>query len=247
MANYNRIVHNLFFNPSLTNADRIITMSENTKKSIVEYFNIEPSKITVIYEGVDEKFKPYDKKEVISVLSHYAIERPYLLAVGTLEPKKNYIKLLKAYKALKTDLDLVIVGKKGWKADDIFKTIEALGLKERVKLLGYIHIDDLPYLYNGAEIFVFPSLYEGFGLPLLEAMACGVPVVCSNTSSLDEISGDAALKFNPESTDEIVSQIKRLINDNELQDTLHNKGAKRAKLFSWDKTAQQTLAVLKGK
>lgn len=245
MANYNRLIHRIFFTSSMRNANHIITMSEHTKKSIVEHFNIVPTKISVIYEGVDEKFKPLDKMEAKKILQRYSIERPYLLSVGTLEPKKNYTRLLKAYNAVKTDLDLIIVGKKGWKADDIFKTIASLGIKERVKILGYVQNDDLPYLYNGAEVFVFPSLYEGFGLPLLEAMACGTPVICSNTSSLAEISGDAAIKFNPESVDEIVNQLQRVIDDNDLKRRLTKLGLARAKEFSWDKTAKQTLAILK--
>jgi len=247
MANYNLLIHNLFFLSSLKNSNHIITISNFIKKDLIEHFHIPSEKITTVYLGVDDKFHMIEKEEVLSALNQFSITRPYILSVGTIEPKKNYIRLLQAYKALKTDLDLVIVGQKGWKANDIFKTIDKLGLKERVKILGYVQIDDLPYLYNGAEVFVFPSLYEGFGLPLIEAMACGVPVICSNTSSLDEIGGDAALKFNPESIDELVSQIENLINNQTLKETLRNKGRERAKQFTWDKTAQQTLAVLKGK
>jgi glycosyltransferase involved in cell wall biosynthesis len=238
MENYNLLIHKLFFLSSLKNADHIITISNFIKQDLIMHFNIPSEKIITIYLGVDDKFHIIEKSKVLSVLNRYSINRPYILSVGTLEPKKNYIRLLNAYKALKTDLDLIIVGKKGWKANDIFKTIDSLGLKKRVKILGYIQNDYLPYLYNGAEVFIFPSLYEGFGLPLLEAMACGAPVICSNTSSLAEISGEAVLKFNPNSVDELVLRIEQLLNNSELKETLRNKGFTRAKQFSWDKTAQ---------
>ena len=246
MANYNLLIHKLFFGPSLKIADYIITISNFTKQCLLEHFRIPSEKIITIYCGVDDKFRPYEKREVLTVLNRYSIHRPYILSVGTLEPKKNYLLLLKAYQAMKTDYDLIIIGKIGWKATVIFKMIDTLGLKERVKILGYVESDELPFFYNGAEVFVFPSLYEGFGLPLLEAMACGVPVICSNASSLFEVSSNAALHFNPYSMDELVFQIERLIGNNELKQTLRAKGFARAKEFSWEKTAKQIFAVLKG-
>ncbi|MCX7785257.1 MAG: glycosyltransferase family 4 protein [candidate division WOR-3 bacterium] len=245
MANYNRLIHKMYFEKSLLNAHHIITMSNYTKKALVDFFNIKSEKISVIYEGVDEKFQPYDRNQTTKTLSHYLINRPYLLAVGTLEPKKNYPLLLKAFQSLKIDWDLIIIGKKGWKSNGIFKTIDKLGINQRVKILGYVKIEDLPYFYNGAEIFVFPSLYEGFGLPLLEAMACGTPVVCSNSSSLPEIGKDAVLYFNPYSVDELTNQLTKLINDAKLRQELSQKGIARAQEFSWQKTARQTLEVLK--
>ncbi len=246
MENYNRLIHKMFFKKSLLNANRIITMVNYTKKALIDLFNIKPEKITVIYEGVDEKFRQYDRSEVTKILNNYKINRPYILAVGTLEPKKNYPLLLKAFQSLKLDWDLIIIGKKGWKSQEIYNTIDKLGIKNKVKILGYVSIEDLPYFYNGAEIFVFPSLYEGFGLPLLEAMACGVPVICSNSSSLPEIGKDAVLYFNPYSVDDLINQLLKLINDEKLRQNLREKGIYRAKDFSWQKTAQQTLEVLKG-
>lgn len=246
MENYNRLIHKMFFKKSLLNADHIITMANYTKKALIDLFNIETEKITVIYEGVDEKFRQYDRSEVTKILNHYKINRPYILAVGTLEPKKNYPLLLKAFQSLKLDWDLIIIGKKGWKSKEIYQTIDKLRIKNKVKILGYVKIEDLPYFYNGAEIFVFPSLYEGFGLPLLEAMACGVPIICSNSSSLPEIGKDAVLYFNPYSVDDLINQLLKLIHDEKLRQNLKEKGISRAKDFSWQKTAQQTLRILKG-
>lgn len=245
MTNYNRFIHNIFFAKSLKSADSIIAMSEATKQSIIEKFGINENKINVIYEGVSKSFRPYQPEEVKSILNQYGLNKPYLLSVGTLEPRKNYPLLLRAFKGLKTDCNLVIIGKPGWKFEKIFASINDLKLGNRVKILGYVKDEDLPYLYNGAEIFVFPSIYEGFGLPVLEALACGTPVICSNSSSLPEVGGDAVIYFNPNSADELVTKVNQLLTDNELKKLLIQKGLNRVKLFTWDKTAQKTWRVLK--
>jgi glycosyltransferase involved in cell wall biosynthesis len=246
MANYNRFVHNLFFKSSIKNADHIMTMSEFTKQSIINYFNIDKSKITVIYGGVNENFCPYGKEKVQAVLMRYGLKKPYILSVGTLEPRKNYSVLLQAFKNLNTDYNLVIVGKEGWKAKSIFNTIRTLQLENRINILGYIEINDLPYLYNGAELFVFPSIYEGFGLPVLEALACGVPTICSNASSLPEVGGYAVVYFNPNSVDELHLKMQQVLDSNQLRESLKEKSIIQAKKFNWDITAQRSLAVLKG-
>lgn len=246
MANYNRLIHNLFFKPSVKYADHIITMSEFIKKSIVEYFGIDGAKIATIYEGVSNKFRPYEKNEVLSVLDRYGLKKPFILSVGTLEPRKNYPILLQAFKHLKIDYDLVVVGKKGWKADNVFTTIRNLGLENRVIILGYVNGEDMPYLYNAAEVFVFPSIYEGFGLPVLEALASGVAVVCSNSSSLPEVGGDAAIYFDPKSVDALTVKIQKILQDNQLRSSLREKGFIQARKFDWKITAQKTLAILKG-
>ena len=245
MTNYNRFIHNIFFAKSLKSADSIITMSEATKQSIIEKFEINDNRINVIYEGVSELFKPYQPEQVTSVLNQYGLNKPYLLSVGTLEPRKNYPLLLRAFKELKTDYDLVIIGKPGWKFEKVFTTINDLKLSERVKILGYVKDKDLPFFYNGAEIFVFPSIYEGFGLPILEALACGKPIVCSNSSSLPEVGGDAVIYFDPNSVDELVVKVNQLLTNSELKKVLIQRGLSRAKLFTWDKTAQKTWGVLK--
>ncbi len=245
MANYNRFIHNLFFKPSIKSADHIITMSEYTKQSIIDYFSISPDKITVIYEGVSEKFRPYQKEEILSVLAQYQIKSPYILSVGTLEPRKNYMVLLKAFKQLKGNFDLVIVGKRGWKSQEIFDTISELQLYNRIKILGYVNDNDMPYLYNGAELFVFPSVYEGFGLPVLEALACGIPTVSSNASSLSEIGGEAVKYFSPNSIDDLLKKMQDVLDSSEAKKSLRYNGIIQAQKFNWEDTAKKTLTILK--
>ncbi len=252
MATYNRFVHRLFFASSLAKADAIITMSEAVKKSLLYYFAFPQDRlglgdrITVIYEGVDEQFHPYEKEEVKRVLDRYQLKRPYILSVGTLEPRKNYPVLFRAFARLKVDWDLVIIGKPGWKWGEIFAARKALKLTERVKILGYVKDWELPLFYNGAEILVLPSLYEGFGLPVIEALACGIPVICSATGSLPEVGGDACLYFNPHSDEELHFKITSLLSNSELRKTLRERGIRRAQNFTWEKTAEKTLKVLKG-
>ncbi len=245
MTNYNRFIHNIFFAKSLKSADSIITMSEATKQSIIEKFGINENRINVIYEGVSKSFRPYQPEELKSILNKYGLNKPYLLSVGTLEPRKNYPVLLRAFKRLKTDWDLVIVGKKGWKFQNILLTIKDLKLADRVKILGYVEDAELPFFYNGAEIFIFPSIYEGFGLPILEALACGTPVICSNSSSLPEVGGDAVIYFDLNSVEELVVKVNELLANSELKKVLIQRGLNRVKLFTWDKTAQKTWGVLK--
>jgi glycosyltransferase involved in cell wall biosynthesis len=245
MANYNRFIHNIFFKPSIKSADHIITMSEYTKQSIIDCFSISSDKITVIYEGVSEKFRPHQKEEILSVLARYQIKSPYILSVGTLEPRKNYMVLLKAFKQLNSNFDLVIVGKKGWKSQEIFDTISELQLHNRIKILGYVDDNDMPYLYNGAEVFVFPSVYEGFGLPVLEALACGVPTISSNASSLPEIGGEAVKYFNPNSIDDLQKKMQDVLDSSEVKRTLREKGIIQAQKFNWEDTARKTLTILK--
>ncbi|MBS4015543.1 MAG: glycosyltransferase family 4 protein [Candidatus Latescibacteria bacterium] len=246
MANYNRFVHNLYFQQSVHQSDHIITMSEHTKKSIIDNFKFCPDRITVIYEGVNPDFKLLPKQEVQPVLQRYQIQKPYFLAVGTLEPRKNYPVLLQAFKHFSKDYDLVIIGKQGWKAQKIFKMISDLQLEKSVKILGYVHVNELPHFYNGAELFIFPSLYEGFGLPLVEAMACGAAVICSNASCLPEIGGDAAVYFHSQSVDQLTSKIEQVLTSPQLRQSLREKGIRQASNFNWNITAQKTLAVLKG-
>lgn len=245
LSYYGRLLHKLFFKKSLNRAQHIITMSEIIKQNLVDHFSIAPQKITVIYEGVSELFHPYDQTEVLKFRQDVGLTKPYLLTVATLEPCKNYPTLIKAFKKLNTDLDLVIIGKKGWRYQEIFSLIRELKLTERVKIIGYVPQDNLPLFYNAAELYVHPSWYEGFGLPVLEALACGTPTIVSNSSSLVEIGGDAVLYFNPNSVDELVFKIETLLKDSELKKNLSAKGIEQAKNFSWEKTAQKTLSILR--
>jgi glycosyltransferase involved in cell wall biosynthesis len=245
LSHYGRLLHKLFFKKSLNRAQHIIAMSEVIKQNLTNHFSIDPKKISVIYEGVSELFHPYDQSEVLRFRQEADLSKPYLLTVATLEPCKNYPTLLKAFKRLNIDFDLVIIGKKGWRHQEIFSLIRELKLTERVKIIGYVPQANLPLFYNGAELYVHPSWYEGFGLPVLEAMACGTPTIASNSSSLTEIGGNAVLYFNPNSIDELVFKIETLLADSELRKNLTRKGIERAKNFTWEKTAQKTLAVLK--
>jgi glycosyltransferase involved in cell wall biosynthesis len=187
--------------------------------------------------------------EVQPVLERYQLSQPYILYVGSIEPRKNLLRLLQAYARLRKDLPgwkLVLVGaRNAWKSTPISEEMRKLNLAPWVQLTGYIPEEDLPALYNGAGLFAFPSLYEGFGLPVLEAMACGTPVITSNVSSLPEVAGDAALLVDPYNVEEIAAAMVNVLSDQELSEDLHRRGLERSKEFSWERTAQQTLEVYK--
>ncbi|MEM3503760.1 MAG: glycosyltransferase family 1 protein, partial [Nitrososphaeria archaeon] len=176
----------------------------------------------------------------------YGIKSPYILHVGHYLPRKNTVTLLKAYKKLKRrgiDEKLVIVGIGVWQHDKVLKTVKELALEDDVKLLGYVPEEDLPKLYNVAKLFAFPSLHEAFGLVILEAMACGCPVITSNIFSMPEIAGDAALFINPYDENDLMERIYHFLTNSRVQETLRMKGLKRASLFSWERCAQETLQV----
>ncbi|MEM2592743.1 MAG: glycosyltransferase family 1 protein [Thermofilaceae archaeon] len=229
-------------------ADAVIAVSECTKRDAVRAYGIPEEKITVIYEGVSPRFRPADPEAVQAVRAKYGLPEHFILYVGTIEPRKNLVALLEAYAAILTRntqhaIRLVIVGKKGWLYEGFFRRLRELGLEERVHFTGYVPDEDLPALYSAADLFVFPSLYEGFGLPVLEAMACGVPVVCSNTSSLPEVAGDAALLVNPTDVQALAAAIERALTDEALRASLRARGMERARRFTWEETALRTLKV----
>lgn len=239
-----RYYKNFITSFAVKKADHIIAVSENTKRDIMELFKVDNRKITVIYNGVNPCFRQISgKDEIAPVKRRYGIDGQFILSVGTIEPRKNITRVISAMKILwgnkKVDHDLILVGKAGWLVK------KALGgeLPEKVKILDNVTTEDLPKIYNAAEVFVYPSLYEGFGLPLLEAMACGVPAITSGTSSLPEVAGDAALKVDPYNIKELADSITRLLSDAELRVELSKKGLERAKIFSWDKTAMETMEV----
>jgi glycosyltransferase involved in cell wall biosynthesis len=220
-----------------------------TKCDLIERYGTEPDKITVVYPGYDEAtFQPVRDEEVIeAVKARYGIAGDYILFVGTLQPRKNLIRLVKAFADCRSpiaDCRLVIAGKKGWLYQEIFRRVEELGLEKKVVFTGYVPEGDLPALLSGAHLFVFPSLYEGFGLPVLEAMACGTPVVCSNASSLPEVAGDAALMVDPLDVEGLATAMERVLSDEELRAELTERGFKQARKFSWERCARETLAVL---
>ena len=220
-------------------ASLIIANSLATKNDLVEE-GISPEKIRVTYLAPAKVFKPITNLEKLAKMRNkYGLKKPYLLSVGTQEPRKNLKRLIQSFSQLSSvypKLNLVIVGKFGWG--------ERITPVKGVKLLGFIPDEDLSCLYSDAKMFIYPSLYEGFGLPILEAMACGCPVITSNVSSMPELGGDAAIYVNPRSITEITKAIKQLIKaDFSKHKTLMDLGINQAKNFSWDKTARQTLAV----
>lgn len=232
---------------ALENASAVITVSENSKKDIVEYFHVPEERIVVTYEGINKKFyvKP-DASFMEGVQDKFQIKKPYILFVGTLEPRKNIPSLVNAYaqaKPLHADFQLVLAGGLGWVYDEIFDAIEKSSVKENIILTEYILWEELHALYHGASLFVFPSFYEGFGLPPLEAMACGVPVITSNVSSLPEVVGNAAVLVDPHNGDEIRGGMEKVLGDGALREQLIQKGFERAALFSWEKTSEQTLKL----
>ncbi|HDY67923.1 MAG TPA: glycosyltransferase family 1 protein [Candidatus Scalindua sp.] len=229
-------------------AKRIITVSHNSKKDIMRLLNIPGDKISVIYQAISEVFRPVRDSTLLQrILGKYQISSNYIFTVGTLEPRKNIVRLIRAFSILKHlkqyDGQLVIAGAKGWFYDEIFKVVEGLNLKKDVVFTGYVPDRELVYLYNGARIFVFPSLYEGFGLPPLEAMSCGVPVIASRISSLPEVVTDAAILVNPYDFNELAATIADLLHDEKLQTDLIETGFRNIQRFSWDKVARDTLAV----
>ena len=240
------LLHKLLLPRTLKTADKIIADSNSTKKDLMNHFNIPEEKIRVILLAADEKFKPLSNKEIKEAKQKYSLNFPFILYVGTLEPRKNIPSLIKAvYKLKKKNLQykLVIAGKKGWKYKEIFETINKLNLQNDVVFTGYVSDEDLPALYNAADMFVYPSIYEGFGLPPLEAMACGTPVITSNTSSLPEVVGDAGIMIDPPDVDGLADAMHKVLTDGGLRADMTKKGLERAKIFSWEKCARETLEV----
>jgi glycosyltransferase involved in cell wall biosynthesis len=230
-------------------ADKIIAVSEQTKKDLINIMTVPEEKIKVVYEAVNERFIQMDKVYCRDSLIRYNITAPFILYVGTLEPRKNIPTLIKAfYKIKKSGIDykLVIAGKRGWDYKEIFDIIKNLRLQTDVIFTGYVPEEDLPILYNAADLFVYPSLYEGFGLPPLEAMACGTPVITSNVSSLPEVVGGAGVMVDPNCVDGLAKELNEVLKNDDLRKDLRAKGLERAKMFSWNKTAKETLSIYEG-
>lgn len=228
-------------------ADHIIAVSEHTKRDLKNFLKIPDEKITVIPLAVDGMFeKRVGVLEVGEVKRKYQIIRPYLLHVGTISPRKNLeflVKVFAAVAAKKPDLQLVITGKKGWYFENLFQLIDDLGLRDKVIFTGYIPDEDKPALYRAAALFVFPSLYEGVGLPLLEAMRSSCAIISSNVSSMPEVVGKAGILLSPVDEEGWVKNILEVLNRPFLCQTLISEGLKQVKLFSWQKTAQKTVEV----
>jgi glycosyltransferase involved in cell wall biosynthesis len=231
-------------------ADAVIAISEATKRDIVSHLEIPAERVHVVHGGTNPAFRPIeDRQAVAQALAPLGlVPGNYILYVGTIEPRKNLVRLVEAYNQVRRMVSapvpkLVLVGGAGWQFHDVFARIEALDLKNMVVYAGRVSTDLLPALYNGAVLFVYPSLYEGFGLPPLEAMACGVPVVTSNVSSLPEIVGDAGVLVDPTDTQALVATLATLLGDAQRRSDMVARGLARAERFSWTRAAQETLAI----
>ena len=232
---------------SVARATHVLADSMATRNDLIELLHTPDEKITVLYGGVDGRFAPVrDPDKLAAVRARYDIgPEPFILGLGTIQPRKNYQRLIQAFSNLlplghlTSNLRLVIVGGKGWLSDSIFAQVKRLGVADRVMFPGFVDDGDLPALYSAATLFAFPSIYEGFGLPVLEAMACGTPVVTSNTSSLVEVGGDAALLVEPTDVDALADAMRRTLQDAGLRRQLVQRGFEQARRFTWDKAALQ--------
>ena len=229
-------------------ARAVITVSHSARQDILRILNLPPERVHVIHEAPAPWFRPLPPGPWAErVRQRYGLPEPYILYVGTIEPRKNLVRLLHAFYRLRKEHGiphhLILVGQRGWKDEAIFLTITQLGLEQDVRYLGYVPRDDLVALYNLADVFVFPSLYEGFGLPVVEAMACGTPVVTSHRGALAEITHDAAEHVDPTSVASIAAGIARVLLDTARAQELRARGQDRARLFDWEKTARQTAAL----
>jgi glycosyltransferase involved in cell wall biosynthesis len=243
---------------AVAHADHILADSRSTKQDLVTHLNADPERITVVYPGVDPRFQILEEPAIAEFRARYGLNRPFVLSVGTLQPRKNYPTLIEAFAHLcrseagqiaslllrkTSDIELVIAGGRGWLYQEIFDTVDRLGIGDRVKFLGFVRDEDLPALYNAAEVFALPSLYEGFGLPVLEALACGTPVVTSDVSSLPEVAGDAALLVSPRDVEGISRTLHRALIDQELRATLRERGLIQAQQFTWQRAAETVLDI----
>ncbi len=227
-------------------ADAIIAVSEASKRDIVKHYGVDAAKIHVVYEAPSSHFKPVSPARIQTVRQTYQLPDRFLVHLSTIEPRKNLSRLLDSLTALRQSfpsLSLVLAGGKGWLYDDFFAKIEADGLTDVVKVLGWVPDEDLPAILAAADLAVQPSLYEGFGLPILEHMASGQVVACSNRSSLPEVGGEAAVYFDPLNVDEITAVIHHLLTDKDEYQHRQQLGIAHAKKFSWQRAAQETLAV----
>lgn len=236
---------------SIENSEHIITISQSSKRDIIKNYKINKDKITVAYPGFNEGlFKPIkDIEKINQVKQKYGIDGDYIIYTGTIQPRKNLIRLIDAFQKI-TNLKLVVVGKtkgegkEGWMFEDILERPKKLGIEEKIIFTGFAPTEDLPLLVNGAMAFVLPSLYEGFGIPVVEAMACGTPVIVSNVSSLPEIVGKAGLLIDPKSIDQIEQAIRTISADKKLRAKLSKLSLEQSQKFSWKKCTKEVIKVL---
>ncbi len=229
---------------SAKKSGKILTISESSKNDIIKEYGVSREKVEVIYPGISTGLSANNKLRMEDLENKFGIKNKYILFVGTLQPRKNITRLIEAYSKIDTDVSLVIVGRRGWKYEEILNAPDKYNVKDKVLFLENVSDEELPSLYKNAEFFILPSLYEGFGIPVLEAMSYGTAVITSNISSLPEVGGDAALYVDPNDAEDISKKMKKLLEDDNLKKQLIDKGKKQVEKFSWEKSARETLAVL---
>jgi glycosyltransferase involved in cell wall biosynthesis len=236
----------LFTRLSCQRAARIVAVSENTRADVIRLYGVPGRRVAAIPHGVDAQFHPRPPGEVAEFRRVHSLPDHFILFVGTLEPRKNLVKLIEAFANIKgqiSNIKLVLVGGQGWYYGPIFATVERLNLEERTIFAGYVPNEELPLWYAAADVFAFPSRYEGFGMPVLEAMACGTPVVTSTASSLPEVAGDAALTVAPDDAGALTAALQRALADRAWREETRVKGLARAAAFTWEATARRTASV----
>jgi len=240
----NRMYRTVLTRLSAQRARRLIAVSAHAAAESTRLLGVPRERVDVIYHGVDPVFHPLPVDEVAAFRRDRGLPERFVLFVGTLEPRKNLVRLVEAFARIRDGrVRLVLAGGKGWLYDDLFAKVEALGLDEEVVFPGYVMDDELPLWYNAATVFSYPSVYEGFGIPVLEAQACGTPVLTSNTSSLPEAAGDGALMVDPYDVEELAAGLDRLLTDEPLRHELRERGLAHARQFSWPHTARETACV----
>jgi glycosyltransferase involved in cell wall biosynthesis len=243
-----RLIYHLAHILALGTARRVVAISRATQTDLTHFFRLDPQRVTVTPLAADTNYVPCQEGQIAAVRNKYVLPEKYVLYMGSNKPHKNLGRLIEAWKTANIkfqtlNFKLVVAGHWDNRYPEAQQHVEKLGLNDRVIFIGPVQEADLPPLYSGAELFVFPSLYEGFGLPVLEAMACGTPVVCSNTSSMPEVAGDAAILVNPLDVGALAEAIGRTLANKDLRQNMREKGLAQAAKFSWERAARETLAV----
>jgi glycosyltransferase involved in cell wall biosynthesis len=252
MSPFTLSVHRMFAEKAIRRADLVVTISRSTAEDLVQFLDVPVEKIKLVYPGISEQYKPRDPLQAAEYISRkYNVSPRYIAAVGTMEPRKNLTLLVEMMRILKKngggDEPLLVAGGSGWKNSHLFEKIRAAGLTERdLRFLGYLADKDLPLFYAGAQVFLFPSLYEGFGFPPLEAMACGTPVIASDAKCMPEVLGDAAILESATNAEGFAAAVARVLSDENLRQSLRTAGIQRAQKFRWESSVKQLLEAFEG-